>query len=85
LAAGQYQKAADEFTASARQFAEATKPAEEQMARAYEKLARRIEDAKDANRAAALKRAIEALETSGHEDAKFFAEQIRTAEQAFAK
>lgn len=84
LAAKSFDSAAAEFTAAAEQFASAQKPAEQQMARTYEALTRRLQHPTDTSRAAALERSLAALEAIGTDDAKFFADQIRTAEKAFA-
>jgi hypothetical protein len=85
LAAGQFDAAAAQFTDSARHFAEAEKPTERQMALAYESLTRRIHQPGDAARQKALMQSLAALEALDNDDARFFAEQIRTAEKVFAK
>ncbi len=85
LAAGQFDAAAGEFAASARQFAEAEKPTERQMALAYEGLTRRLQQPGDAARQKAWRQSLAALEALDNDDARFFAEQIRTAEKVFAK
>lgn len=85
LAAKQFDAAAAEFVQSAQQFVEANKPIEEQMALAYEKLTRRLQHAEDAEALQSLQSALTALEKFDHDDARFFAAQIRTAEKVFAK
>jgi hypothetical protein len=84
LAARQFDAAAAEFAASAKSFAAAKKPTEEQMALTYERLTRCVEQAGDAARQKALKQSLAALEALENDDARFFAEQIRTAEKALA-
>jgi len=85
LAAKQFDAAAVQFAESALKFAEAKKSTEEKMSLSYEKLVRRIQHADDANRQEALKQSLVALQALHNDDARFFAEQIRTAEKVFAK
>jgi hypothetical protein len=85
LAAERFEDAAEQFIASAKQFGAAKNPAEEQMALAYEKLTRRLQYADDAARREALKQSLAALEAMDNEDARFFADQVRTAEKAFTE
>lgn len=85
LAAGEFDAAGAQFTDSARHFAEAEKPTEEQMAVVYERLTRRVQQPGDAARRKALMQSLAALEALNSDDARFFAEQIRTAEKVFAK
>jgi hypothetical protein len=85
LAAAQFESSAAEFARSAQQFASATKPTEEKMAQAYGKLASRLEQAGDSRRQDDLKQSLAALESLANDDARFFAEQIRTAEKVFLK
>jgi hypothetical protein len=83
LAANKHSDAAKEFAASAARFKEAKKPTEEQMAVAYEKLANRLGDPKNAALEASLQTELKKLTDLSNDDAKFFAEQIRTAEEVF--
>ena len=83
LAANKHTDAAKEFATSAAKFKEAKKPTEEQMGVAYEKLAQRLGDPKNADHQTALQAALKTLTELNNDDAKFFAEQIRTAEEAF--
>jgi hypothetical protein len=85
LAADQFEASAAQFAKSAQQFAAAKKPTEEKMALAYKTLAHRVEHAGDAKRQEELKQSLAALESLANDDARFFAEQIRTAEKVFAK
>lgn len=85
LAAKEYDAASAEFIKSAQKFAAANKPTEERMALAYEKLTRRLQRAEDAAARETLQAALAALEKLDNDDARFFAEQIRTAEEVFAK
>jgi hypothetical protein len=85
LAADQFDAAAIQFAKAAQQFRESQKPAEEHMAVSYEKLTRRVQHAGDAKSRTALEQSLTALESLGNDDARFFAEQVRTAESAFAK
>jgi len=83
LAAGRFDDAAAQFSASAKQFVAARNPVEEQMALAYEKLTRRLQFMGDAARRETLKQSLAALDAMDNEDAKFFADQVRIAEKAF--
>jgi hypothetical protein len=85
LAAGQFDAAAAEFAKSAQQFADAAKPTEEKMALSYEKLTRRIQNAGDAKHHESFKQSLAILQSLDNDDARFFVDQIRTAEKAFAK
>lgn len=83
LAANKHTEAAKEFATSAAKFKEAKKPTEEQMAASYEKLAHRLGDPKNADHQTNLQAALKTLTDLNNDDAKFFAEQIRTAEEVF--
>lgn len=85
LAAEKFDAAALQFAESALKFAEAKKSTEEKMSLSYEKLVRRIQHADDANCQEALKQSLVALQALDNDDARFFTEQIRTAEKVFAK
>jgi hypothetical protein len=85
LAADQFDAAAIHFAKAAQLFKESKKPAEEHMALSYEKLTRRLQQAGDPKNQEALKQSLATLELLDNDDARFFAEQIRTAEKAFAK
>jgi hypothetical protein len=85
LAAKQFEGAADEFTSSAQEFGEAKKPTEERMALSYEKLSLHVARPNDRRSHEAWQRSLADLEALDNDDARFFGEQIRTAEQVFAK
>jgi hypothetical protein len=85
LAARQFDRAAAEFVAAANQFSAASKPTEQQMARTYEALTRRLQQPENQSRQNALRDSLTALQTLATDDAKFFADQIRTAEQALGQ
>lgn len=83
LAANKHSDAAKELVTSAAKFQEANKPTEVQMAVAYEKLAHRLSEPKNSGHDTALQAALKTLTDLNNDDAKFFAEQIRTAEEVF--
>jgi hypothetical protein len=83
LASRQYDPAAAAFNKGAEQFAAATKPTEQQMCRTNEALTRRLQSPVDAQRQAALRTSLATLEAIATDDARFFAQQVRTAEEVF--
>jgi hypothetical protein len=85
LAAKDHDRAVEQFSAASAKFKEAAKPAAERMAEAYGALAERLRAPSDAGRKDALAKRLAALEAVGGDDAKFFAEQVRTADRAFLK
>lgn len=85
LAAGEHDAAAVAFTRSADHFQEAKKPTEQQMALTYQHLAHRLQHPTDPTHATSLQSSLTALEALKNDDGKFFAEQIRTAEEVFGK
>jgi hypothetical protein len=85
LAAHEFEAAAGEFTQSAQKFVQANKPTEERMAMSYAKLALHIARPNDRQAKDAWQRSLAELEKLKNDDARFFGEQIRTAEQVFAK
>ena len=66
------------------QFAEAGKPTEQQMARAYEALTRRLQHGSDSSRRENLEKMLADLQALATDDARFFADQVRTALKALA-
>jgi hypothetical protein len=53
------------------------------MAITYEKLANRLHEPKNTEHQSALQASLKTLTDLNNDDAKFFAEQIRTAEEVF--
>ncbi len=82
LAAGKGTLAAQSFEASVAKFHAAGKPEFEAMSNGYWGLADQLDDT---NRAAGVKRFNDALKQLGSEDAKFFAQQLKTAQGIFLK
>ncbi|MCA9207318.1 MAG: hypothetical protein KDA55_03135 [Planctomycetales bacterium] len=75
-----------EFHQAATEFKSASKPDYEQMAHGYAAIAKRSASPNDADVAREeLQQAISALKKSGTEDAKFFAEQLHSVAEYFAK
>jgi hypothetical protein len=85
LASGDFAGARQELDAAAARFRTAAKPAEVLMAEAYAALADRLRLPSDGAAREALGVRLAVLLTLPDENAKFYAEQVRTAERAFAK
>jgi hypothetical protein len=83
LAARQYDAAIAEFTKTAEKFGEADKADARLMGLGYAALAGKLKQPGDAAAAESLKSAIQSLLDLGTGDAKFYAEQLRTAEDVF--
>lgn len=81
LAGGRAPQALEAFTAAKVEFAKAGKPDYVLMTTGYLALTRRLVEETRAAGTAELQRALAELQQSPSDDAKFFAEQIRTAER----
>lgn len=81
LAGGRAPQALEAFTAAKVEFAKAGKPDYVLMTTSYLALTRRLVEETRAAGTAELQRALAELQQSPSDDAKFFAEQIRTAER----
>jgi hypothetical protein len=85
MARGEHEHAVAAFAAAAAKFEAASRPVEVLMVEAYRALALRLERPDDAARAETLAKRLAALEAAGTDDAKYYAEQVRTAERAFRR